>query len=154
VKVSRVLGDIKGQTLVEFALIITLLLALLFGITEFGRGWYYSNALVNGARAGARYASTLTKDANYETKVRNYTFSQITSSIPGKDLQMVNISAFDLNGNPRPNPLGTTDPQNGDAVEVIAYYNFTPLTEAGNLIPALSGSREIIRKAAMYYQGS
>jgi Flp pilus assembly protein TadG len=43
--------------MVEFALIITLFLAILFGIVEFGRAWYYSNHLGNSVRAAARYGA-------------------------------------------------------------------------------------------------
>lgn len=44
----------KGQALVEMALSITLLVLLVFGITEFGRAMYTKNTLTNAARAGAR----------------------------------------------------------------------------------------------------
>ncbi len=43
--------------MVEFALIISLFLAILFGIVEFGRAWYYSNHLGNSVRAAARYGA-------------------------------------------------------------------------------------------------
>jgi Flp pilus assembly protein TadG len=155
VKISRVVGNIEGQTLIEFALIVTLLLALLFGITEFGRGWYYSNALTNGARAGARYASELPKDANYETRIQSYTFAQITSSIPRNNLVLVNISAFAPDGSARTGTLGTgtpSYPEHRDAVEVIVHYNFVVLT--GSIIPVFQGTKRMIRSATMYYEGS
>jgi len=46
----------RGQSVVEFALILPLLLAILFGITEFGRAWMTSNLLTSAAREGARLA--------------------------------------------------------------------------------------------------
>ncbi len=45
----------KGQTLVEFALILPIFLFLLVVIFDFGRAIYYYNAIHNAAREGARY---------------------------------------------------------------------------------------------------
>jgi hypothetical protein len=44
----------KGQDLVEFALIVTLLLLLLLGIMEFGLTVFHYNTIANAAREGAR----------------------------------------------------------------------------------------------------
>ena len=49
----------RGQTLVEFALSLPILLALLFGIIEFGRLFQSWVTLQNAARTAARYASTV-----------------------------------------------------------------------------------------------
>jgi Flp pilus assembly protein TadG len=46
----------RGQTLVEFALIIPLFVLLLFGIVDFGRAVLASNSISNAAREGARTA--------------------------------------------------------------------------------------------------
>lgn len=48
--------DKNGQTLIETALILILLLAILLGIAEFSRAWYFKNSLKNGVRQGARLA--------------------------------------------------------------------------------------------------
>ena len=48
----------KGQSLVEFAAIATILFMLIMGILEFGRAFYYYSAIVNAAQEGARYGST------------------------------------------------------------------------------------------------
>jgi Flp pilus assembly protein TadG len=47
----------KGQTLIETALVLFLLLLILLGITEFSRAWYAKNSLKNAARSGARVAA-------------------------------------------------------------------------------------------------
>lgn len=44
-----------GQTLVEFALVVPILLLVVFGIMEFGRVFYTYSALTNGAQEAARY---------------------------------------------------------------------------------------------------
>ncbi|HIQ01886.1 MAG TPA: hypothetical protein EYH30_07120, partial [Anaerolineales bacterium] len=47
-----------GQTLVEFALILPVLLLLLFGIIEFGAAFHAWLTLEHAAREAARYAAT------------------------------------------------------------------------------------------------
>ncbi len=68
--IKKIAKDERGQALVEFALIFTMLVILLFGIAEFGRGWYYANVLSNGARAGARYASLQPKQYRLKQRVQ------------------------------------------------------------------------------------
>ncbi|MFN2384205.1 MAG: TadE/TadG family type IV pilus assembly protein [Gemmatimonadota bacterium] len=46
----------RGQSLVEFALILPVLLGLIIGIYEFGRAWNVYQVLTNAAREGARLA--------------------------------------------------------------------------------------------------
>ncbi len=50
------LRDCRGQSLVEFAICIVLLLALVLGVVEFGRMMLVYTTIANGARIGARYA--------------------------------------------------------------------------------------------------
>jgi Flp pilus assembly protein TadG len=47
----------KGQSLVEFALVIPLLLLLVIGIFEFGRAWMTKNVMTGAAREAARMAA-------------------------------------------------------------------------------------------------
>lgn len=46
----------RGQALVEFALILPILVLMIFGIVDFGRGVYAYNAISNAAREGGRTA--------------------------------------------------------------------------------------------------
>jgi Flp pilus assembly protein TadG len=59
----------RGQGLVEFALVAPLLLALAFGIFDFGRGMSANVTVTNASREGARWLSTqasnLTSSTNY-----------------------------------------------------------------------------------------
>lgn len=50
----------SGLALVELALTIGILLAIVFGITEFGRAIYQYDTLAKAARDAARYLSTKT----------------------------------------------------------------------------------------------
>ena len=56
-----------GQELVEFAMILPLMLALLLGICEFGLLVADYNTVVNASREGARYAITQPYAANSGT---------------------------------------------------------------------------------------
>jgi hypothetical protein len=49
--------DTRGQSLVEFALVLPMLLVVMLMITEFGRALYQYNVLSQAARAGARVAA-------------------------------------------------------------------------------------------------
>lgn len=46
----------RGQSLIEFALVIPLLLLLMVGIMEFSRAWMAKNILTGAAREAARIA--------------------------------------------------------------------------------------------------
>jgi len=52
----RFIRDARGQSLIEFALILPMMLVVMFMITEFGRALYTYNVLATAARAGARVA--------------------------------------------------------------------------------------------------
>ena len=49
--------SIRGQSLVEFALVLPLFLLLLFGVTEFGRAWMARNILTGASREAVRIAA-------------------------------------------------------------------------------------------------
>lgn len=54
---GRLVGrSFRGQTLVEFALVLPLLVLILVGIFDFGRAIYAFNTVNNAAREGARLA--------------------------------------------------------------------------------------------------
>ena len=50
----RLVRSGKGQSLVEFALVMPLLLVMLLGIMEFGRAWHISQIVTDSARQAAR----------------------------------------------------------------------------------------------------
>ena len=47
----------SGQSLVEFAITLPLLLLVVMGVFDLGRGIYYFSAIHNAAREGARYGA-------------------------------------------------------------------------------------------------
>jgi Flp pilus assembly protein TadG len=50
-----------GVATVEFALVLTLLITLMAGIFEFGRAFWYYDALIKATRDGARFMSVQSK---------------------------------------------------------------------------------------------
>lgn len=65
----------KGQSLVETALVLPILLLLIFGIIEFGRIFNAYIIISNASREGARYAAVGKTDAEVRTAVLNRTSS-------------------------------------------------------------------------------
>jgi Flp pilus assembly protein TadG len=59
----------SGQTLVEFALIVPLLLLLVFGIVEFGRLFFAHHIITGAAREGCRAAAVHKTNDVIEQKV-------------------------------------------------------------------------------------
>ena len=58
---------LQGQSLLEMALIIPILLVLIIGALEFGRLFYTKIVITNAAREGAYYLSTHSSDYNSGT---------------------------------------------------------------------------------------
>jgi len=54
---ASVLRNRRGQSVVEFALVLPLLLLLVFGATEFSRAWLTMNVLTAASREGCRLAA-------------------------------------------------------------------------------------------------
>lgn len=54
---GRSWGRSRGQSLVEFALVIPIFLLILFGMIDIGRLVYINNSLSEGAREAARWGS-------------------------------------------------------------------------------------------------
>lgn len=116
----------KGQTLVEMAILLPLLLLLVMGIFEFGRAMYIKNTLTHAARAGARAAVVTPNiiDATNATcgtggsnaKIYQTVCNNLYSGIDITDVT-INVTRTDLNSS------GTLDP--GDMAEVtVALNNF------------------------------
>ena len=59
--------DERGQSLVEFALILPFLLILLMGIFEIGRAWQKYQVITDAAREGARVAAIGSGDASVDS---------------------------------------------------------------------------------------
>lgn len=63
-RVTSRFASSEGQTLVEFALVIFLLLAVLFGVFELSRMILVYTTIANATRAGVRWAIVRGKDSS------------------------------------------------------------------------------------------
>ena len=55
--VTRTTRNDRGAALVEFAMILPILILLVFGVIEFGRGYHTKSTLTHAAREGVRVAA-------------------------------------------------------------------------------------------------
>jgi Flp pilus assembly protein TadG len=71
---APVRGGSRGQSLVEFAIVIPVFLFLVVALFDVGRYVVAQNALANAAREGARLAVVNQDAASIEAQVRNVAF--------------------------------------------------------------------------------
>lgn len=69
----KLLKNKKGQTLVEMALILPILILILMGMVEFGRILNSYLIITNASREGARYASVHSTDSQIQVAINNLT---------------------------------------------------------------------------------
>ena len=62
-----IFGGNAGQSLVEVALALPLLLLILIGLADLGRSFYYTTAIASAARQGAAYVAATTPPINATT---------------------------------------------------------------------------------------
>jgi Flp pilus assembly protein TadG len=88
----------RGQSLVEFALVIPIVILIMAGIFDLGRVVFINNSLSDGARDGARHAATGLRDVDYCTRVDD----AVRSATRGQALTpyTVTITTVDGDGDP------------------------------------------------------
>jgi hypothetical protein len=124
---------LRGQSLVEFALVLPIFAILLFGIIDFGRYVYTANAINNGAREGARSGSVsirpaplcngLTRDACVQAVVRDRTWG-----VPANMLTTTVTCERVAPGDPTPNPVAMSGCRTNDLLRVHTQADFTLVT--------------------------
>lgn len=100
----------SGQSLVEFAIILPILLLLIMGIIEFGLIMNSCLTIQNASREGARIGIVGAADSD----IRN----RIISDSP-------NLQTADLTINITP---GEGSRSSGDSITVVIYYNYHLVT--------------------------
>ena len=120
----------QGQSLVEFALLLPMLVIILFGTVEFGRLWMTMNVLTGAAREGARVAAvTAPNTAQVQTAVNNVLSG---ASITGATITVVGPNA-------------------ANNVTVTVRINYNVLT--GTIVPGISRTLQLTRTARMRWEG-
>lgn len=85
----------RGQSVIEFAFILPLLLILVFGITEMGRMLMRTNVLTQAAREGARAAAVGVDSASVVSRVEGILTA---AGVDAADNPVVDIAPPDANG--------------------------------------------------------
>jgi Flp pilus assembly protein TadG len=106
----RPFRDQRGQSLIEAALALPMLLLLLLGVVDGARGYYYAGLIANAAREGANYAA------------RNATATR--AQVTQRACDSTGLASF---GNACPGLTATCTVANGDA-SVEVRYDFSLIT--------------------------
>lgn len=124
----------RGVAMVELAIVLPLLLAICFAITEFGRAIYTYNTLAKSARDAARYLSTQASGSGYNTARNLVAYGNpagtgtplmpgLNSSNMGSMVAICDASTCSANLNQGSNPTINT------VTVTITGYQFTPLLD-------------------------
>jgi Flp pilus assembly protein TadG len=132
--------DPEGVAAVEFAIILTVFLAIVLGILEFGYDWYLRNALANASREGARWGVMYKVDTNNHwippsalpsgQTVQDVVNSYLTPILPAGTTWTTSVTGtgfnteFDASNNANPLTVTVTTTKTWSAL--------------GNLIPGLN----------------
>lgn len=113
-------GARRGQALVEFAFVVTVLLMLTMGLMQYGLLFNTSSSLTNIAREGARYAAVRGTEAGSGPNIRNYVREVAAKfGIPATALPDNRIIIEMVNG-----PNGQPLPQSsGNPIRVRVIYD-------------------------------
>lgn len=122
-------GD-GGQTTVEFALAVVLLLVIVLGLFDLGRAVWYSNALAMATREGARYAivhGSLGAPIATESSIASVVSTYLTG-VSGTAETKVTWCDATTSTLPCPSPNPSPIPNaSGNFVTVTSMLNYTPL---------------------------
>ena len=118
----------RGQSLVEFALVLPIFLLIVMGIVDLGRGVFAYNSVTNGAREAARLA-IVNQDA---ASVQARGVSQVAIAETATPNITVSYRQPTPNANPASNAV--CSPVNVGCIAVVTFQTtFKPIT------PILSG---------------
>ena len=121
----RNLRCLSGQSLVEFALTLPLLLLILLGAIDLGRVFNTYVAITNASREGARYGvSNPTDDPNIKTRVKQ---EAVGSGVTVIDSDIA-IQCFTFTGGSNPPSVSCASALKGDLMEVTVAVNFQFMT--------------------------
>jgi Flp pilus assembly protein TadG len=123
--------DKSGQSVVEFALVLPILLLVLFGITEFGRAIMVTNVLNTASREGARLAAVSPVSDSLSVQARVVEVLD-AANIDAKD---ITIQFF----------------LSDKSVEVTVTTDFEVLS--GGVLDPFVGTFELRGKTVMRYEG-
>ncbi len=109
----------RGQSLVEFVLVLPIFLLLLFAIIDFGMGFHAWITVTNASREGARIGVV----GASETEIVNKVMSSASSLDPGK----LSVTVTNAQG------------ASGDPITVDVSYQYDLITPLSNILTLVGG---------------
>lgn len=119
----------KGQSIVEFALILPVFIVILFSIIEFSRLWETMNVITSAAREGVRVAAVTAPSITQATNAAQNVLS-------AADIENATITV--------------SGPNAANEVIVTVSINYTPIT--GSIVPGV-GEISLSRSTTMRWEG-
>jgi Flp pilus assembly protein TadG len=120
---KKPLGE-RGQSLVEFAVMLVILLVLLLGIADFGRAFLIYLSLRDAAQEGAVYASICPTDV---TEIQNRSLQSSTGIVDLSTDPNVSFECFYIGPGGETSCSGAPTPGYGVKVRVT-YSNYQLMT--------------------------
>jgi Flp pilus assembly protein TadG len=121
----------RGQSLVEFALVLPLFLLLFFAIVDMGRAVFVYNSVTNAAREGARLA-IVNQDT---TSITNRAKQQVSIAETVNPSVTINFYVANTDGTPSATTCPSGSPYFGCVAVVSFETTFRPLTPIiGNIV--------------------
>jgi Flp pilus assembly protein TadG len=144
---QRHLPTEKGQSVVEAALVLPVLLVLLLGIAEVGFFLLAQVQVTNATREGARYGSLCRLNHNCATLADAVKLTVLTEA------QLLDMTDADTGGNTQVEvqpPSLSSIPSVGDPITVTVTYNHsTPFVS--NLVPMFPAQLPIQHTVIMHF---
>ncbi len=118
----------RGQSLVEFAMVLPLLMIMVFGIIDFGMGLRSYISLTNATREGARFGAVGNPAGTYPTDCTGTSNTSIIGRVcvAMDDLRLTNLQNVTVSY-----PGGQTP---GNSVVVSAHYHYNYITPLGSIV--------------------
>ena len=154
---SKKLAGFRAQAIVEFAIALPILMALLVGILEVGRMLFIYSSVTNASREASRYASVIGRDdAGYYA----YKYCDGIREKANKSAFLISLSSISINydSGPGTSSIGICDAvsgedgdisvDTGDRVEVTVQADYEPMVR---LVPI--GNRTFTSSSARTFLG-
>lgn len=119
----------RGQSLVEFTMVLPILLILLFALVDFGRAFYTWMIVTNAAREGARIAAVQANQSQVQTRIYSSFCNNYPSDCSLDPSKMtINWSGANIQG------------ARGTPAVIDIDYAFEFVTPLGGILQILGGS--------------
>ena len=130
---ARVVRGTRGQSLVEFALVLPILMFIVFGIIDFGLGIRSYISLTNATREGARFAAVGNPAGSYPANCDGTTNTTVIGRVC---VAIDGLKLSDLNTVSVTYPAGQAS---GNSVVVSANYTYHFVSPLGAMAHFFSG---------------